>query len=380
MHELRDNGGSRYPPQNGYQNDSGSYGGRGDGGYARGGGDNGYRPRGDAYARNDGHRQDGYSRGGPGDGYNQGGDGYSRGASRPDNGYRGGYERDQDRSGGYRPNNQQRGQYADNDGGYGARRQYNDDGYNQQRQQRDQYRENDRGGYRERRDENGGYDQSGGRGGYSRVAPASPPSAMTTGGNYRSRDVGRPTEPKSPTSPPPSRGNDMNSFFQEIESLQRGVDRCERNVARIRQLQAAYLNASSSSESQRINGELDSLNSDTGDKLQALRSRLKALSNATKQMPQSAETHSRRGQQSTMAQKLMDVARSFQQAQADFKAKTKQKMEREIRIGMLNVVRAAYLSKLGQTLLQLKSSAPLRMVAALRINFYHLAWLINAKS
>ncbi|KAJ3214540.1 Plasma membrane t-SNARE, secretory vesicle fusion [Dinochytrium kinnereticum] len=335
MAELRGNdggggggGGSRYPPASGGYDDR--FGGRqNNGGYDRNGGRGDYSTRQGDYGGDD-RRGRGYndSRGGGGSGGYGGGRGGGNG---------GGYDRNgDDRSYNQRP---PRDGYG-GDGGYDSRSGRGGDerprGGGRDRSvapgPRDPY-----GGPNGRPDRDDGYGRSGG-GGYSRVGPTPPESAMTNNA-YRPREApgGRSEGPKSPTSPTTPfgkgpKGNTMEAFFEEVESVQRGVDRCDKNIHRIRQLQARALNASSSGESQRFNAELDEVNEATSTLLQTLRARVKAMSNATKQLPKSAEAHSRRGQQATLANKLMDVARSYQQCQADFKAKSKQRIEREIKI------------------------------------------------
>ncbi|KAI8854026.1 t-SNARE, partial [Chytridium lagenaria] len=96
------------------------------------------------------------------------------------------------------------------------------------------------------------------------------------------------------------KGNTMEAFFEEVESLQRGYRSVQQKYSRIRHLQGKSLTASSSAEAQL---------------LQTLRTRLKALSNATKQLPKSPEAHS---EEDTVdvGNKIMDAARTFQQCQA----------------------------------------------------------------
>jgi syntaxin 1B/2/3 len=121
--------------------------------------------------------------------------------------------------------------------------------------------------------------------------------------------------------------------FIQIDKMKRVMEKISGNMGNIRNLQAQILSSTNSQETYRITAQLDALNEDTSARLQKLRQRLKQLSAETNKLPPSGESQSRRGQQSTMAKKVMDLADEYQKIQSGFKQRYKQRIEREIKIG-----------------------------------------------
>ncbi|KAJ3196024.1 hypothetical protein HK101_010348 [Irineochytrium annulatum] len=169
--------------------------------------------------------------------------------------------------------------------------------------------------------------------GGERSAELPAPGQALAGNGYRPQRSDRRIEPAVPVGSPADQSDGpFESFFDEVESVQRGIDRIGRSIQQIKALQSRALISASASESSAINRELDDVSEQTSSLLQSLRGRVRTMANQTKKMPPSAEAHSRRGQQATLAKKLLEVANGFQKCQADFKQKSKQRMEREIKI------------------------------------------------
>ncbi|KAJ3406512.1 Plasma membrane t-SNARE, secretory vesicle fusion [Chytridiales sp. JEL 0842] len=130
------------------------------------------------------------------------------------------------------------------------------------------------------------------------------------------------------------------SFFDQIEEAKQSIELIKRNIDQIKSIQSRILNSTTTDESNRYTNQLDALNDKTSNMMQQVRETMKTMSAETANMPPGAEQHSRRGQQSSVAKKLMAVAEDYQNCQMGFKQRYKARMEREIRIAQPNATEA----------------------------------------
>ncbi|KAJ3188312.1 Plasma membrane t-SNARE, secretory vesicle fusion [Gaertneriomyces sp. JEL0708] len=133
-------------------------------------------------------------------------------------------------------------------------------------------------------------------------------------------------------------GSDMDRFFGEVEQIQQGIARIQADVRTIDELHRRALQATSPDEQARITRQLDEQQDATNDLIQSLRSSLKIMAKSTKTAP-TADRNIRQQQQSGLAQRLMDVAREYQDVQQRSKQRYRQNMERQIRIARPDATR-----------------------------------------
>jgi syntaxin 1B/2/3 len=87
-----------------------------------------------------------------------------------------------------------------------------------------------------------------------------------------------------------------------------------------------------------INSDLDALQNETSDMMSDIRMRMKKLANET-QKARGSDQKARKTQQAALARRMMDIVEAYQKVQVQNKQKYRQRMEREIRIGMPSSLR-----------------------------------------
>jgi syntaxin 1B/2/3 len=182
----------------------------------------------------------------------------------------------------------------------------------------------------------------GGGGGYDRQQQ----QYGRPGNNYNNKQspTGGLPSPISPTSLTPAANpngpSSTGNFYDQVDHTKRTIERIQKQMERIRSLQSRILNSTTTDESDHYTTQLDQLTDETSAMLQSVRKTLKQMSAETSKLPPGAEQHSRKGQQGSLAKKLMSVAEEYQQLQTSFKQRYKQRMEREIRIAQPNATEA----------------------------------------
>jgi t-SNARE complex subunit (syntaxin) len=127
-----------------------------------------------------------------------------------------------------------------------------------------------------------------------------------------------------------------NGFTDQINQLFNGIDRIEGNLSQIQRLHERALVGVSQDEINRITRQLDSVQDETNDMMDRIRVELKSLSQETKRV-QGSEQQSRKAQQASVASKLQQVAQRYAQIQKGAKEQYKRRMEREIKIGIMDL-------------------------------------------
>ncbi|TPX57188.1 hypothetical protein SpCBS45565_g08262 [Spizellomyces sp. 'palustris'] len=126
-------------------------------------------------------------------------------------------------------------------------------------------------------------------------------------------------------------GSELDSFFADVEQVQKGIERVRQNVRTIEQLHQRALLATSPDEQARYTRQVDDVQDETSDLIQSLRATVKKMAAGTKNASQ-ADAGIRQQQQAGLAKRLMEVAQEYQDIQMKSKQKYRQRMEREIRI------------------------------------------------
>ncbi|KAJ1564902.1 Plasma membrane t-SNARE, secretory vesicle fusion, partial [Nowakowskiella sp. JEL0078] len=122
-------------------------------------------------------------------------------------------------------------------------------------------------------------------------------------------------------------------FWNQIESVNRDLERVDQSVGEIGKLHTRLLNAVSRDETSRLQNDLDRTQDDCSRLLKRSRDTLTKLSAETKRLPPNdGETKIRKTKLARAAEKMMNVANGFQRVQENSKAKYRQRMERELRI------------------------------------------------
>ncbi|KAI8808628.1 t-SNARE [Cladochytrium replicatum] len=160
--------------------------------------------------------------------------------------------------------------------------------------------------------------QRGGRGGgIGQTPPPSYRSGSAGGGN---RDFG---------------GSDSGGdFYDKMDGVNRDIERIQQNLRELERLHNQLVNAVSSHEVNRYQGQIDEIQEESNRLLDRSKTTLKRLVASTKEIAQTDknEARLRQNKQSNAAKKLLDVADEYQKLQQWSKQKYRQRMEREIRI------------------------------------------------
>ena len=122
-------------------------------------------------------------------------------------------------------------------------------------------------------------------------------------------------------------GRDPNAILNECRELDRGIDSIERNLERLRGLQAKALNDPNSDPRTQTNMEIDELDRETVTMYTNFTQRLKSI----KQQRESGDPRNA-PQVGKVDRKLKTAINQYQQAERDYRRKLQAQMERQYRI------------------------------------------------
>ncbi|KAI8998518.1 t-SNARE [Trametes punicea] len=140
----------------------------------------------------------------------------------------------------------------------------------------------------------------------------------------------------SPTSPQNGDGSGngsadpMTNFYNEVTSIQDGIAQFSSNVSRIADLHSRTLNSTDEGSSRQNEALLDDLVGQTRQLSNDLKERIQALASypATRAQDQAI----RKNQTGLLRQKFVEVLQNYQQVERDYRAKYRQRVERQFKI------------------------------------------------
>ncbi|KAI0636840.1 t-SNARE [Trametes polyzona] len=138
----------------------------------------------------------------------------------------------------------------------------------------------------------------------------------------------------SPTSPQNGGGNGsadpMAKFYEEVTSVQDGIAQFSSNVSRIAELHSRTLNSTDEGASRQNEAVLDDLVGQTRQLSNQLKERIQTLSSYP--VTRAQDQTIRKNQTGVLRQKFVEVLQNYQQVERDYRAKYRQRVERQFKI------------------------------------------------
>ncbi|EMD38424.1 hypothetical protein CERSUDRAFT_82674 [Gelatoporia subvermispora B] len=122
----------------------------------------------------------------------------------------------------------------------------------------------------------------------------------------------------------------MASFYNEVTYIQDNIEQFRNNVNRISELHARTLTSTDEATNQQTQALLQDLVSQTRELSNSLKQRIQALDNTPTSRPQDARI--RKNQTALLRNKFLEVLQNYQQVESEYRAKYKQRVERQFRI------------------------------------------------
>ncbi|KAK7693620.1 hypothetical protein QCA50_003189 [Cerrena zonata] len=125
-------------------------------------------------------------------------------------------------------------------------------------------------------------------------------------------------------------GDPMSAFYSEISSLQDTISQYSANVSRIGDLQSRSLNSTDESQNRHNAGVLDDLVSQTRDLGNGIKQRIQSLDARPAQPGENLAI--RKNQIALVRNKFVEALQGYQGVERDYRARYKQRVERQFRI------------------------------------------------
>ncbi|KAI0647179.1 t-SNARE [Trametes meyenii] len=122
----------------------------------------------------------------------------------------------------------------------------------------------------------------------------------------------------------------MVNFYNEVTSVQDGIAQFNSNVTRIADLHSRTLNSTDEGASRQNEAVLDDLVGQTRQLSNELKDRIQSL--ASYPVTRAQDQSIRKNQTGLLRQKFVEVLQNYQQVERDYRAKYKQRVERQFRI------------------------------------------------
>ncbi|KAF9821376.1 hypothetical protein IEO21_00622 [Rhodonia placenta] len=122
----------------------------------------------------------------------------------------------------------------------------------------------------------------------------------------------------------------MTRFYAEVSSVQDAISEFSSNVARIGELHSRSLNGTDDAVNQQNAAALDELVGKTRVLSNSLKERIQSLSQYPTPRPQDARI--RANQTGVLRSKFVEILQSYQQVERDYRARYKQRVERQFKI------------------------------------------------
>ncbi|KAI4893784.1 hypothetical protein NFI96_033973, partial [Prochilodus magdalenae] len=125
----------------------------------------------------------------------------------------------------------------------------------------------------------------------------------------------------------------MDEFFSQIEDIRNSIDKIDENVAEVKKLYSVILSAPTSD--QKTQDDLEALTNDIKKMANNARNKLKTIERnleSDKEERVSADTRIRKSQHAVLSRKFVDVMTKYNEAQVDFREKSKGRIQRQLEI------------------------------------------------
>ncbi|XP_072519063.1 syntaxin 3b isoform X2 [Salminus brasiliensis] len=125
----------------------------------------------------------------------------------------------------------------------------------------------------------------------------------------------------------------MDEFFSQIEDIRNSIDKIDQNVAEVKKLYSVILSAPTSD--QKTQDDLESLTNDIKKMANNARNKLKTIERnleSDEEERVSADIRIRKSQHAVLSRKFVDVMTKYNEAQVDFREKSKGRIQRQLEI------------------------------------------------
>ncbi|KAL7863648.1 hypothetical protein SRHO_G00126320 [Serrasalmus rhombeus] len=125
----------------------------------------------------------------------------------------------------------------------------------------------------------------------------------------------------------------MDEFFSQIEDIRNSIDKIDENVAEVKKLYSVILSAPTSD--QKTQDDLEALTNDIKKMANNARNKLKTIERnleSDEEERVSADTRIRKSQHAVLSRKFVDVMTKYNEAQVDFREKSKGRIQRQLEI------------------------------------------------
>nr|XP_005173165.1 syntaxin-3 isoform X3 [Danio rerio]XP_021336665.1 syntaxin-3 isoform X3 [Danio rerio] len=125
----------------------------------------------------------------------------------------------------------------------------------------------------------------------------------------------------------------MDEFFSQIEDIRNSIDKIDENVAEVKKLYSVILSAPTSD--QKTQDDLEALTNDIKKMANNARNKLKTIERnlETEEVERvSADMRIRKSQHAVLSRKFVDVMTKYNEAQVDFREKSKGRIQRQLEI------------------------------------------------
>ncbi|CAH2321561.1 syntaxin-3 isoform X1 [Pelobates cultripes] len=124
----------------------------------------------------------------------------------------------------------------------------------------------------------------------------------------------------------------MDDFFSQIEEIRQNIEKISESVNETKRLHSVILSAPL--PEQKTKDELENLTLEIKKAANNVRSRLKAMEQSIEQddMQSSADLRIRKSQHSVLSRKFVDVMTKYNEAQVDFRERSKGRIQRQLEI------------------------------------------------
>ncbi|KAI0328558.1 t-SNARE [Cubamyces sp. BRFM 1775] len=139
-----------------------------------------------------------------------------------------------------------------------------------------------------------------------------------------------PTSPQTENGAGNGSSDPMANFYSEVTSIQDGIAQFSSNVSRIADLHSRTLNSTDEGASRQNEALLDDLVGQTRQLSNELKQRIQAL--ASYPVTRAQDQTIRKNQTGLLRQKFIEVLQNYQGVERDYRAKYRQRVERQFRI------------------------------------------------
>ncbi|XP_076878538.1 syntaxin 3b isoform X1 [Brachyhypopomus gauderio] len=125
----------------------------------------------------------------------------------------------------------------------------------------------------------------------------------------------------------------MDEFFGQIEDIRSSIDKIDANVAEVKKLYSVILSAPTSD--QKTQDDLEALTNNIKKMAKNARNKLKTIERnleADEEQRVSADIRIRKSQHAVLSRKFVDVMTKYNEAQVDFRDKSKGRIQRQLEI------------------------------------------------